>query len=741
MKLTGVDATTMFGWAGITADTILDMEVAVQTRQAVKSKYEQEDWLQKVTPLHDEIREKKRAALVAYHIENSQRNEQAEIVFNGKTIPNPLYWEDSNSLFKYFLIDVEMSACQLTSRMKQALSSIQLFVQRCFLNLENRYVLVTQDEKEDTSSPNAWTQWKWMKNYRIWEANRKIFFYPENWLEPELRDDKSPFFKELENELLQNEITKENVEEAFQNYLHKMDEVSHLEVCGMYHQMEDLNPDEAGYETNIVHVIGRTKAIPNIYYYRTYDMNYSSWSAWEKIDVDITGNHVTPVVYNRKLHLFWLQFMEKPMKTKKVPAAQPTDGPTEAPEPLKVLEIQLGWSIKKSGGWTTKKISKQKLIHPWERPHYSYNLKPYYLAKFNELYLDIYLSTSREFNDGLFYDPNKKLNPSGNLFLRNPTNLTKNRFNETYLPWHSSSFIFNGDIKDLKLKGLGGRYAYYIFGIGEVEFWSAYDSYDYVHENFGEDGEAIKELDPKYEYGPRLKLPSGMHFNNTHLTNNRKNSKNDQALRVLENTNTSTLLSDAISPFELVITQQDLQLNTMANSHPLFYQDNQRAFFIKPEWETRLDNYGRILSTARKYRFLPFYHPYTMLFIRELNRDGIDGLLNRKIQTRPGSYAPKNNFNFNSYSPASPVIVGGDGPAAQKYKDIVDFSFGGANSIYNWELFFHAPLMMACRLMQNQKFEDAMNWFHYIFNPTNIENHPTPQRYWVTKPFFGYNSD
>lgn len=749
MKLTGVDPATMLGWADITSDTTSEKKIAVQTRQAVKSKYEQEDWLEKVTPLHDDIREKKRAALVEHHLENSQRNVNPEIV-NG-VITNSLYWEDSNSLYKYFLIDVEMSSCQLTSRIKQALSSIQLFVQRCFLNLENRYVEVTQDQKEDTSSPNAWSQWRWMKNYRIWEANRKIFFYPENWLEPELRDDKSPFFEELENELMQNEVTKENVEQAFQNYLHKVDEVSHLEVCGMYHQMEDLNPDEVGYETNIVHVIGRTKAIPNICYYRTYDMNYSTWSAWEKIDVDITGDHVTPVVYNRKLHLFWLQFMEKPMKTKKVPAAQPTSGPTDAPEPLKVLEIQLGWSVKMSGGWTPKKISKQKMIHPWERPHFAYNLKPYYLSKLNELYLDIYLSTSKEFNDTKFYDPNKRLNPSGidpstlpddlteqllSPFLQNPTYLTKNRFNETYSPWLSSCFIFNGEIKELKLKGLGGR-----FILNGKEVWSDYDSYDYVHGQFGEEGELIKELDPEHEYGPRLKLPTGLHFRNTHLTNNRTHSKNSRYLRVLEDSDSPTLLSGANSPFELVISQQDLQLNTITTNYPVFYQDSQRAFFVKPEWETRLDNYGRIISKNRKYRFMPFYHPYTMLFIRELNRDGIDGLLNRKIQIRPESYPPKNDFNFSSYSPENAVIVGGEESSAQKHKDIVDFSFGSANSIYNWELFFHVPLMVACRLMQNQKFEDAMNWFHYIFDPTNIENYPVPKKYWVTKPFFNYNSD
>lgn len=29
--------------------------------------------------------------------------------------------------------------------------------------------------------------WEWRKNYRVWEANRKVFVYPENWIEPELR--------------------------------------------------------------------------------------------------------------------------------------------------------------------------------------------------------------------------------------------------------------------------------------------------------------------------------------------------------------------------------------------------------------------------------------------------------------------------------------------------------------------------------------------------------------------------
>jgi hypothetical protein len=67
-------------------------------------------------------------------------------------------------------------------------------------------------------------------------------------------------------------------------------------------------------------------------------------------------------------------------------------------------------------------------------------------------------------------------------------------------------------------------------------------------------------------------------------------------------------------------------------------------------------------------------------------------------------------------------------------KDI-DFTYNGAYSIYNWELFFHAPLLIAVHLSQNQKFQDAQNWFHYIFNPTDNSVGPTPQRFWKVQPF------
>jgi hypothetical protein len=65
----------------------------------------------------------------------------------------------------------------------------------------------------------------------------------------------------------------------------------------------------------------------------------------------------------------------------------------------------------------------------------------------------------------------------------------------------------------------------------------------------------------------------------------------------------------------------------------------------------------------------------------------------------------------------------------------LDFTASGAYSIYNWELFFHFPLLVAIHLSQNQKFSDAQNWFHYIFDPTDNSPGPTPERFWKVQPF------
>jgi hypothetical protein len=132
------------------------------------------------------------------------------------------------------------------------------------------------------------------------------------------------------------------------------------------------------------------------------------------------------------------------------------------------------------------------------------------------------------------------------------------------------------------------------------------------------------------------------------------------------------------------------------------------------------------------------------LFIKELNIWGIKGLLNRRIQVDPASIPGSPAlFNFADYQPTDKVEKNyrlPDRSFTYPTED-VDFTYTGAYAPYNWELFFHVPFFIANKLSANQRFEEALEWFHYIFDPTSTDtataDPDTPQqKYWVTKPFF-----
>src|SRR5262249_38084121 len=152
-----------------------------------------------------------------------------------------------------------------------------------------------------------------------------------------LRDNKSPFFKELESELLQNDLTMETAEKAFLNYLEKLDQVTRLEICGMY-------LDE---EVKRLHVFGRTFHTPHIYFYRQLDRTTSIWTPWERVPVDIQGDHLIPVVWNRRLYVFWPIFTEKAI---------------QGAPPRKYWQIQLAWSEYRNGKWSPKEVSSEFMV-------------------------------------------------------------------------------------------------------------------------------------------------------------------------------------------------------------------------------------------------------------------------------------------------------------------------------------------------------------------------------------------
>lgn len=309
-------------------------------KELLRSKFGTETWLTLSAEIQDVLRERKRDALAAYLLTHPLPDPKPANAPSGK-------WENTNDLYAYYLLDVEMSSCQLTSRLVQGSGSVQLFVQRCFMGLEPDVVAQADGDKGDS----AWRWWKWMRKYRVWEANRKVFLWPENWIEPELKKDRSPFFKDMENELLQNEINQYTAETAFSNYLEKLGGVAQLEIAGFFQEDDGDNA--------IVHVFGRTAgAEPHLYYYRRYD--YRQWTPWEKVELDIQGDYLIPAVVNKRLFLFWPVFTEVPDEAKNISAMRmpTTGGGSFIPDRVqKRLKLQMAVSEYRQGKWTPKKVS------------------------------------------------------------------------------------------------------------------------------------------------------------------------------------------------------------------------------------------------------------------------------------------------------------------------------------------------------------------------------------------------
>lgn len=327
----GVPAVSVRDWTRIVsaaAPPAQRFEIARNLKEALKARFDREAWQRIAQPIFDKLRQRQRDAL-ASHIMHQQGFSRVE------------------QLYEYFLIDPGMEPVVQTSRIRLAISSIQLFIQRCLLNLEI---------KVNPSVINA-KQWEWMKRYRVWEANRKIFLFPENWLEPEFREDKTHLFQEMEGALLQGDVSSDLVEDAFLNYLRKLDELARLNIVAMH--IED-NADRT------LHVFGRTFSGPHKYFYRRYI--HQMWTPWEPVRAEIQGDHLAPIVWRDRLYLFWVTFMDMPHEN--APTGSITSGTPlinadlqslmsdlRAAGANKQINIQLHWSENLNGEWSTSESS------------------------------------------------------------------------------------------------------------------------------------------------------------------------------------------------------------------------------------------------------------------------------------------------------------------------------------------------------------------------------------------------
>ncbi|ODM16219.1 hypothetical protein SI65_08218 [Aspergillus cristatus] len=273
----------------------------------------------------------------------------------------------ADGLSAEFLIDVQMGPVLEISRIAQAIHTVQLFIQRSLLGLEKAYGILT------TAIPQA--RWSWSCKYSLWQANRKVFLYPENWVDPSLRDEKSQAFTELESKVLQTSLTKESIDQILREYVYTVHDLSDLEVES--YVWESIQGVHGNY-----HFFARTRTAPFVFYYRRlsiegapHDAPTWNWHPWTKMEVDIPtheqdfdhkalsrpGTYLLPALYSGRLMLFIPQITRKtlpakPSKTSTEKLADSTTDDLKSP-PLEYLEVRMAWTELRNGKWSPKYVT------------------------------------------------------------------------------------------------------------------------------------------------------------------------------------------------------------------------------------------------------------------------------------------------------------------------------------------------------------------------------------------------
>jgi Tc toxin complex TcA C-terminal TcB-binding domain/Concanavalin A-like lectin/glucanases superfamily/Neuraminidase-like domain/Salmonella virulence plasmid 28.1kDa A protein len=217
--------------------------------------------------------------------------------------------KNQQDLYEYLLIDVMMSPDVKTSYLVSAMNSLQLYVNRCYNNLEPGVI---------NEVPSSW--WEWMSTYRVWQANREVYLYPENYVDPSLRKFASPQFKTLLNDISKGQVTADTVTQALAKYVDGIMPVANLFLVDAYtkqltgRQIGGSSSDDSLYTAYLI--AGRSHTTPAQYYARMAiatstageaDSDNMHFGPWEPLPGNIASDYVTMAFAFGKQFAFWVE--------------------------------------------------------------------------------------------------------------------------------------------------------------------------------------------------------------------------------------------------------------------------------------------------------------------------------------------------------------------------------------------------------------------------------------------------
>ena len=632
------------------------------------------------------LNQSRRDALVPYYIKHVIPTRNLGTLAAGVVTPEDLY--------EYLLMDPLVSGQMKTSRIAEAVASTQLYLHRCREQLEPGTDL---SKMALASRPNGYfSRWSaYNKRYATWSGLQRLLCYPASFIDPELRYSKTQLFQELESAINQGRITEERVEQAFNQYVSGLRTVLDIRYDSGY-QVEPASAQGEAY------FCGSIPGTTGEYYWRKVDKtdlgdnakvrNPGAWSEWLKIDAPLQpiADSVPSIVYfANRLHVLCVHEYAKDATTHE-------SGGVFDTQVQMVRELQIA-TLRPSGQWGLRSwplSSNPDGVFAAELRSTVANSEPMLgvflktpkgvsLYRFSKL-LQMAESPGTGFTSNFVYE-NKLFSYCVDVPVRQP------------LIWTSSAPATQFTVvTDFSYQTLGEPVD---FSVENIRFMNSGGSLKFAFDTVSRIG---------WDYTVIIGL-----FKSASLWG-RYTFNVSAAGKVTHEAVTPCVFSafaeDATHRLVLlsVVRGYSEYPQRLDKEIPLQRSNNGVAPRItnfdatKHLWiPTAFDSAGRTQMLYTKPNNSNEYVLTTLAgpILERKMLEGVEELLSWGVQTL---LVDPNDFAGNNISRT--------------------LTFNGGVGLYTWELFFHAPLLIANRLLAEQRFDEAEFWFKRIFDPAGYRN-------------------
>ncbi|WP_460144874.1 Tc toxin subunit A-related protein [Pseudomonas sp. S2_A02] len=591
-----------------------------------------------------------------------------------------------DNLFEWLRTDPADSDQVMTSKVAEAVSCFQQYIHAVYQKLEPGYVGREFPAKD-------LEDWDIAHNYPVWAASQLLKCTPEDYITPYARIRKTSLFKVLESNLNQTRLTTDSVQRGVQEYLRVFEETCNLEVLNGY--MSTANPLDAVY-----YFIGRERIEPHRYFWRKADIeldgssvavNPTAWSEWQQADIGAEGKVLDsrPVFWGGRLCLVWATWHE---------ALFNADNKLQKPYELELSVAFIALNGQWSAPVNLHRSEYKEDVSPGLRM-VAVALRDVFDKADPDGRLAVHVTNGRGTTVG--NNPVEIYETRDSLFRKVPDEsslmdyLAQEQFDNSFTLQHS---IAPKDFPSLtsEVTTPGSLTAHYVLKAYVVRRGTEDHVFVQGHcSRVPGGGVTSKTVALKVEYaaGGDSAEYSGSHSGSGGWSTPWLEIKRQS----LANTNITVTLG--VADFGTKTYELRVQSVPEVKLLPTLLKTNEKGA-----------------------QFLNFSQPIKLKYVRMNTLIGGELVFRTHVSMAAV-------LDWTTQFPGEPPLPEGSEPNGP---------FDGCNGLFFWELFFHLPHLVACRLRDEERFLEAQQWLHYLFDPqapADLPGVPNPKpQYWRCRP-------